>query len=400
MDPVTYIVAGLHQNFAQFDEENRLQSLSEFLGFHRRSGETINSMLARYELIRTRGQQEGGIGMTVEGYTTQIFRVLGISTQDMVEYLRPFNGLMPTTEAQFQLLLTNIRRTLRIRENVPGNVGQFIHSNRPTNPNNYHTQIDPSDQLAFHTQQEQSQGSPLWGDQPAQDQGQADASRDAGPADPGSPSYLANAEDETYYSATDSDTSSDDYQNEIDMTDCAGYPDHEVQDYLYQQKRFAKRRWRRFTGRPVRGVRRFIKKRSYFARRKGKGKGRKGSHKGRGKGSLFFTDESEWNEAVNYLSSQGVNVYTSGKGFGRKKNPRGKDGQVMKCFTPGCGSEDHFQKDCPMAQHHFAKGKGKHKGETNGPSLATIGPSPWDFPALENGKVQARDAFFHLCGKC
>ena len=39
---------------------------------------------------------------------------------------------------------------------------------------------------------------------------------------------------------------------------------------------------------------------------------------------------------------------TSGKGKGRRKNPRGSDGNIMKCNFPGCNSEDHFWKDCPM----------------------------------------------------
>lgn len=56
---------------------------------------------------------------------------------------------------------------------------------------------------------------------------------------------------------------------------------------------------------------------------KGKGKG-----KGRGK-------------------SKGVR--SSGKGAGRRKNPRGKDGQITKCFGNNrtCGSEDHLKRDCP-----------------------------------------------------
>ena len=33
-----------------------------------------------------------------------------------------------------------------------------------------------------------------------------------------------------------------------------------------------------------------------------------------------------------------------------KKNPVGKDGKVMKCSYPGCGSECHFARDCPLAQ--------------------------------------------------
>ena len=53
-DPIAFLVHGLNPHFSQFDEEYRLQAMTEFLGFQRRSNETISAMLARYELIRSR----------------------------------------------------------------------------------------------------------------------------------------------------------------------------------------------------------------------------------------------------------------------------------------------------------------------------------------------------------
>ena len=35
-----------------------------------------------------------------------------------------------------------------------------------------------------------------------------------------------------------------------------------------------------------------------------------------------------------------------GKGRGRRGNPKGADGNTMKCHT--CGSEDHLKADCPQ----------------------------------------------------
>ena len=43
-------------------------------------------------------------------------------------------------------------------------------------------------------------------------------------------------------------------------------------------------------------------------------------------------------------------------GFGRKTNPRDKQGNIMKCH--GCRSEYHLMKRCPQAQ----KRKGDSKG--------------------------------------
>eukprot|EP00969_Alexandrium_andersonii_P321585 14208984-Alexandrium_andersonii.AAC.1 len=42
----------------------------------------------------------------------------------------------------------------------------------------------------------------------------------------------------------------------------------------------------------------------------------------------------------------------SGLGHGRRKNPKGSDGQIMKCRI--CQSEDHCARNCPRG-----KGQGK-----------------------------------------
>ena len=100
--------------------------MTEFLGFQRRSNETISAMLARYELIRSRGLQDGGMNMSIEGHAMHLFRILGIGTRETVELLRPFNGVMPQTEQQFRFLQTQIRRSLRISEHTPGNIGEYL----------------------------------------------------------------------------------------------------------------------------------------------------------------------------------------------------------------------------------------------------------------------------------
>ena len=49
---------------------------------------------------------------------------------------------------------------------------------------------------------------------------------------------------------------------------------------------------------------------------------------------------------LSFLKGRGKGRASSGKGFGRKKNPIGKDGSVMTCHT--CGSEEHLQARCPQ----------------------------------------------------
>ena len=67
MDPVTYVLAALQRRFAALEEETRLQSMTEMLAFARRPGETINTLLARHEIVRGRAANEGRFTMSVEG---------------------------------------------------------------------------------------------------------------------------------------------------------------------------------------------------------------------------------------------------------------------------------------------------------------------------------------------
>jgi hypothetical protein len=54
LDPVSYLSAALQDRFAALGEETRLQSMTEMLEFARRPGESINSLLSRYEIVRLR----------------------------------------------------------------------------------------------------------------------------------------------------------------------------------------------------------------------------------------------------------------------------------------------------------------------------------------------------------
>ena len=82
----------------------------------------------------------------------------------------------------------------------------------------------------------------------------------------------------------------------------------------------------------------------------GKGKGfRGGKSKGKGKYRYSFLaemSEPELDEIFFGRKGGGKGKSRStGKGKGRRRNPIGKDGQVMKCSI--CGSETHFRAECP-----------------------------------------------------
>ena len=58
-----------------------------------------------------------------------------------------------------------------------------------------------------------------------------------------------------------------------------------------------------------------------------------------------FEDSALVQEVNSFLSKDLKAGMTSGKGFGRKGNPIGKDGKRLRCHD--CGSEDHLRAQCP-----------------------------------------------------
>ena len=126
VDPVSYVVLALHNQFAQLETENQIIATNEYMAFQRRSHESINEVLARYEVVRHRAAEEGNFTMDISGCCIQIFRALHIDTARVVQLLRPFGGTFPQTEEQFQAMMSQMRVEGRILENLPGNIGQSI----------------------------------------------------------------------------------------------------------------------------------------------------------------------------------------------------------------------------------------------------------------------------------
>ena len=107
----------------------------EMLAFARRPGENINSLLARYEVVRQRAATEGQLVMSVEGQSLQILRAVGVGPQHLFTLLQPFGGSLPQDDLQFQAMCTQLRRHGHITEAMPGNIGSVLrgpfHQARP-----------------------------------------------------------------------------------------------------------------------------------------------------------------------------------------------------------------------------------------------------------------------------
>jgi len=110
VDAVTYLLGALHARFSALEEESRLTAMTEMLAFSRRHGESINALLARYEVVRQRAAVEGQFVMSTEGCALQLLRACGIQASHLFNLLQPFNGQLPQNDAQFQQLQAQLRR--------------------------------------------------------------------------------------------------------------------------------------------------------------------------------------------------------------------------------------------------------------------------------------------------
>ena len=118
LDPVSYIIAGLHHRLSLLDGEARLSAMTEMLAFAREPNSNINALLSRYEVVRQRAVAEVQSVMSVEGTSLQILRICNVKLQQLIQLLQPFADMLATNEAQF-LELSSSRGESAISLNIP-----------------------------------------------------------------------------------------------------------------------------------------------------------------------------------------------------------------------------------------------------------------------------------------
>ena len=306
LDPLSYLIHGLSSRFGPLDDEVRLRSAQDLLSFSRRTGESTDTVLSRFDIVRQRARADGG-GATVSTETAALIllRAVGANHTQFQQLTQPFGYRLPSTEQEFLHMTSAIRRLGHIVESHRDNIASTLRGNQGSN--HYWAGASPSDETG-----------------PNQEDGQEADGADAG----GNWSYLTNNGE----SDTDSATSSDN-NSLMDISDLNGMSSFQVDEYLFGRYQHAKKRWRRFTGKPVRALRRVL-------RRKGKGKGSKG-----GLGHAYV-NINETLQQSSFYKGKGKGGKSSGKGFGRRLNPKGRDGEVLKCSI--CQSQYHLRARCPQ----------------------------------------------------
>ena len=136
---------------------------------------------------------------------------------------------------------------------------------------------------------------------------------------------------------------------------------------LYEAYMVAKKRWRRFAGRPPRRYRKFhnngFRQRSNFQRLQKYGKTY----------AAFLPPNA-------FAAHRGPGGKSGGKGGGKSRgqNPRGRDGQPLRCHR--CGSTEHLIRKCPKPD--------TGTGNSGMAMLTTVGTSSLQFHAVSHENLQ------------
>ena len=325
VDALTFLMHALAERFAALGDELRLTSLTDMFGFERSSPfEKIDELLTRFDITRQRAQEYGQLVISVPGLAWLLLKSCNVSDAQLLQVLTPFGGNFPQTEAELNVLKTQLRRMGHVLEGSPGNVAQALKPQR-TQHASYWTREGDDNQGWPHQEDHGQQ----WG-----------GGTTFGAS---SHAWLASGETTESDGGTDTDTCSS-FGGDVQIPEGEdGEPEAERLFWAYQR---AKSMWRRYTGKPTRAVRRFGRR---FLRRKGDSKGFKGKGKGRPNISAFLAslDDAEVEQVYKGMrkgKGKGKGKRSSGKGKGRRQNPRGKDGQVLRCFR--CGSDTHLSREC------------------------------------------------------
>lgn len=352
VDGVTYIMNILAERYGQLGEELRLKVIKEFMDFDRKPHESIDDLLTRFEVVRNRATELGNFDMSFEGISYMLLRSTRVTDQQFLMLTQPTNGRLPNDEPAYRNLFTALRRLGHVVEHHQDNIASGLRGKGSGKGSKgmylgyevSEPSYEPVPEAAY-PQWNVSESTNSWNEQTW--------TRDPWSSNPASSSYhettgwnLSEWTPEPVYataqeadSGTDTDTQSSvgefwyEYEDIPNYNELAEPQQAEELFWAYQK---AKGRYRRFMRKPVRRVRRFMK-------RKGKGKGK---HPGFYLASLSDHELEQMFFAKGKSGkSKGKGKRSSGKGKGRRTNPKGPDGQIMKCRK--CGSIEHFQRECP-----------------------------------------------------
>jgi hypothetical protein len=113
---VMVLLQAVGQRFAPLEMELTTRAMHDMMNFRRLNGETIDMILTRFDTIRNRAVQNGGMLMTTQGLAWILMKAVGLSTEQWDRVLDTIGGHMPLTEEEFQRICDRVRRMGHMQE--------------------------------------------------------------------------------------------------------------------------------------------------------------------------------------------------------------------------------------------------------------------------------------------
>ena len=95
--------------------------------FGRRSNESIDDLLVRFEITRMRAQAGGRLVISSEGMAWKLLMACRVTPDQLLTLMQPFGNRLPHNEAEMRALFTALRR---IGHYAPDNVAQHLRRNQ------------------------------------------------------------------------------------------------------------------------------------------------------------------------------------------------------------------------------------------------------------------------------
>ena len=100
--PVPYLMQGLKRRFGVLDEETRWAAAEEYMSFKRKSGESINELITRFEMVREKAQRLGRIAENIPAIAQRMLIQFGPTPEELNQLLGPYGTRIPATEPEYQ----------------------------------------------------------------------------------------------------------------------------------------------------------------------------------------------------------------------------------------------------------------------------------------------------------
>ena len=126
-----YILHQLANHYMPLDEESNLRSLADLHGFVRLPGESVDTVLTRFEVIVHRARTRANIPLQHQHAAWMLMLALRIPTEYWVHLLTPFRGALPTTDVEYRQFIEYVRRFGHLAEAGNYSIAQGVTTGHP-----------------------------------------------------------------------------------------------------------------------------------------------------------------------------------------------------------------------------------------------------------------------------